>query len=868
MRTLLWTLVLLAVPLMASATTYTVPGDGALQDVIDMAVSSGDTILVEPGTYYGNFVIEDKELSLQSTGGYAVTWLDGTQSGSVLRLINAGETEIIGFTITNGTGTQKTLPNYRICGGGIQVEGLSSPLISWNYIYYNRAAGGGSAGTGLGGGICIYNATSAKIENNLIMNNTADGGSGHSTYGGGIKIQQTGETVLVINNIIAGNTADGRYESGGGVEISTSTVIMINNTLAGNSAQRSGGGGLAASDTDLTVVNSIFWNNDGGGNGNQIQLYDVPTLTTISCSDIQGGYGGGLEEADVYREDATHILNWGPGMIDADPLFVDPDGLDDDPLTWEDNDFHLSIGSPCVDSGDNNAPDLPSFDFEGDNRVIDGDGDFVAVVDMGADELLATPTTIQSLIDAAENGDVVIVSPGTYQECITFRGKAITVRSDLDGDPETWDIDPENTVIDGMQLCSVVTFDSGEGRDSVLAGFTITNGIGNLLLPGHHLGGGVCCVDTSPTIRNNLITNNHVSDYDGGGVYCHGGGALVMNNAINGNTAGNGGGVVLTDDCMAELVGNMIYGNSAHWGGGINCWSCTGELFPKVINCTICDNTATYEEGGGLFCHGSLYSCSMEVSNTILWNNHAASGPEIYITDDGNPAEVRIDHSMVKGGEAQVYVKPGCTLVWGANMLTIETNPLFNDAGNDDYHLTQESCCINRGDNGVVSVDLIEDPDGDSRIHMGAVDIGADEFADLLLLESTSFTIQADTGGQVNFYLDAGLENSERKYYLLATKTGTNPGYKFPSQKVLPINVDWLTFFLLDMIMATPYIFPGYGFIGRLDSLGQATAEMYFFPCELSAEVRLDFAYVLFEPTIDVVSNPVPVTVVPTTPIP
>jgi len=57
---------------------------------------------------------------------------------------------------------------------------------------------------------------------------------------------------------------------------------------------------------------------------------------------------------------AVHIeglcaLIWGDGNIDADPLFVDPDGPDNDPNTWEDKDYHLSPGSPCIDAGCNGA---------------------------------------------------------------------------------------------------------------------------------------------------------------------------------------------------------------------------------------------------------------------------------------------------------------------------------------------------------------------------------------------------------------------------------------------------------------------------------------------------------------------------------
>ena len=110
--------------------------------------------------------------------------------------------------------------------------------------------------------------------------------------------------------------------------------------------------------------------------------------------------------------------------------------------------------------------------------------------------------TIQQGIDVAVNGDTVLVVPGTYMENINFLGKAITVTSEQG---------PDVTVIDGNQSGSAIRFESGEGLDSVIEGFTITNGSGTWLggsNPGYY-GGGVGCLDNaSPMIIGNIITKN------------------------------------------------------------------------------------------------------------------------------------------------------------------------------------------------------------------------------------------------------------------------------------------------------------------------------------------------------------------------
>lgn len=121
--------------------------------------------------------------------------------------------------------------------------------------------------------------------------------------------------------------------------------------------------------------------------------------------------------------------------------------------------------------------------------------------------------TIQEAIDAAEDGDTIVVEPGTYQENIDFKGKNITLRSTDPEDPAV----VEETVIDGGDDGSVVTFQSGEGEGAVLSGFTITGGSGTwqeweleyeeeVREREGYIGGGILVSnDSSPVIENNII---------------------------------------------------------------------------------------------------------------------------------------------------------------------------------------------------------------------------------------------------------------------------------------------------------------------------------------------------------------------------
>jgi len=281
--------------------------------------------------------------------------------------------------------------------------------------------------------------------------------------------------------------------------------------------------------------------------------------------------------------------------------------------------------------------------------------------------------TIQDAIDAAIDGDEIIVRDGTYPEHIDFLGKKITLRSEngpfrttINGDPEV------------LENIAIVTFWKSEGADSMLDGFTITNGNGIF-------GGGISCYASEPTIFNCIIT---------------------------GNTGGIGGGIFLCDwtgeDAAATINNCLITDNeSGGDGGGIYC----GDTAPTIINCTISDNSTT-GLGGGIRSYGDA---SPKVFNTILWGNTAGGSlDEISVSGD---ASIDITYSDIQGGDPD---NPGSPYPGMGNILC---DPAF--VGDGDYHLTKFSCCINEGtDIGAPGYDI----DGDNRPQGNGYDIGADEF--------------------------------------------------------------------------------------------------------------------------------------------
>ena len=252
-------------------------------------------------------------------------------------------------------------------------------------------------------------------------------------------------------------------------------------------------------------------------------------------------------------------------------------------------------------------------------------------------KILNIPTdypSIQNGINAATNGDTILVHPGTYVENIDFKGKRISVASLFIISGNTNYI--SRTIIDGNQIGSVVMFKNGEDSSSVLNGLTLTNGMGadpywSIYPPPVAIGGAITCRDSSnPSLRNLVITRNRSIAY-GGGIYCLSSNPILINMTIRENSAPQGGGLFCISS-NPSLINVNIHDNLAEYGGGLYC----ADSNPLLTNVLFYQNAALIH-GGGIYCLGNsnLIFDSKDRCN-IIFNKAGDNGYDIYNNGDLN----------------------------------------------------------------------------------------------------------------------------------------------------------------------------------------------------------------------------------------
>jgi hypothetical protein len=468
-------LVVLSCVASANAATINVPADQPSIQAGINAANNGDIVLVSPGTYYENIDFKGKAITVTSSGGSAVTTIDGgTQSATVHFVTGETRSSILSnLTITGGLGLYYTTQGgiyIRDSGPSIlnnvirqaQCYGINSqasypliqgneitdtqaqpyecsfasgagiwlsdifipavPVVEGNIIEYNTHSGLEDAGGNGGGGIAVWGAA-AVIQNNIIRYNAtgkfpspAGGGSGGGIY-------FSGAAGLVVNNLIYGNTSN---LGGGGIYLADENIgisaplVLINNTIVDNaivpvtvSQAVLGGEQLyyAGGNNPAYTVNLTFANNIVSGS---------TANPSVVCSDgtinpvvftNNDFYNATGPVTGVYQSGTCTFPVGTSGNISASPVFVQPSSQD----------YHIVPTSPTVDAGDNSSLQLAAAqgvaattDLDGNPRIQNATGKG-CIVDMGAFETSGTPNACGTTVNLQSSLD-----PSFFNQAVTF----------------------------------------------------------------------------------------------------------------------------------------------------------------------------------------------------------------------------------------------------------------------------------------------------------------------------------------------------------------------------------------------------------------------------------------------------------------
>jgi CSLREA domain-containing protein len=282
-------------------------------------------------------------------------------------------------------------------GGGVFIPNGRSQVNVFSCVFDHNSAqtvnGGGMYDKGGFGALTIYNCTFSH-------NTTENGG-----WGGGV-FSQGAAGMGVNNSTFSGNQANGPLAKGGGVLYDAAPgASLINSTFSENSAGSNGG--AIMTNQSMTITSCTFmWNAAGAGGAAIGRLVPAVTLknTIIGVSVIGANCFGGAMTSDNNNldQDATCGLAGTHDLKNVDPRLGPLQNNGGPTMTHA-----LLAGSPAIDAA--SLLGCEATDQRGVQRPQDGNGDGVAVCDIGAFEVT----------DCNHNGvdDTSEITNGSVTDC-------------------------------------------------------------------------------------------------------------------------------------------------------------------------------------------------------------------------------------------------------------------------------------------------------------------------------------------------------------------------------------------------------------------------------------------------------------------
>jgi hypothetical protein len=601
----------------------------------DITIPNDSTLTIEPGV-----LIEFQ--------GYFALNVQG-------RLLAIGtETSKITFTINDTTGFHN--PDNTLGGwNGIQfidtpTENDSSKIV-YCTLQYGKAVGS-SPPDNAGGAIIISNFNKVLISNSLITHNSAGGTD--SPSGGGLGLHFA--SITLVENVISHN----RAWDGGGIKIWESNPVFIGNLIDSNQAEEGGGGiwigGLSNSEFSYDIIT----NNLAGGNGGGIICWQNTntTLNSVNVFDNSANWGSGL------------------GVIDCEIQIIDCNIIDNAAISLgggigsDFSDVYINNTTFASDTSGSLSGAIHGWysDFQLKHCVFEAnESDFGGAIHSDFCELQIDSCDFigNKAIDGAAihtwNTNLRIDSTRFFQNEAINIGAGIQYHIDTTEFTNPYHIEILN---------SSFSENSAFYRGAIeIQQFNSETSLVNVKIDK--------CEFLNNTIDRggNLLITGYIQDF------------VISNSIFLGNFA-----ALRTPSCQfsSHVVGdiyNCLFISNQTAGGGAASAVGTGSKV-NFINCTFANNFGA----AALTLRNDAHSILV---NNIFWENENYNFTLTAVTDS-TPCNLYVDHCDIQYGLDSIVVNDTISVInWGFG--NIDSDPLFVDILNNDFHLQDLSPCIAAG---------------------------------------------------------------------------------------------------------------------------------------------------------------------------
>ncbi len=390
------------------------PFPGSLDNTA--AVKLGSNGSTETPRYFDGAIDDVRIYKRKLSLGEARRLYDTGIAGGVVIYVDGanGDDDNSGFTRDNALATIQKGIDWALPGDTVMVaEGTYTGAGNKNLDFYGRPITVKSAGGPYATIIDCQNSARAflfhrgEVANALVEGFTLTGGS--SWQGGAIYIRQASPTIkncIISCNYANSTGGDVAGMGGGGLFCSYSSSQVINCVFEGNVTPGDGGAIYNYLSSTNRIVNCTFIGNQADRGSSAFCRYGYATMVNSIV------WGNGADPTNVLSGPIAASYcdiegGWpGVGNIDVDPIFVDPCN----------GDYRLSANSACIDTGNNAAPGLLDTDFKGHSRIINGDCNGAAIVDMGVFEF--SPGDVGDMDSDCDVNlpDLAILAPGWRSE--------------------------------------------------------------------------------------------------------------------------------------------------------------------------------------------------------------------------------------------------------------------------------------------------------------------------------------------------------------------------------------------------------------------------------------------------------------------